>query len=114
MKRLILIMTICLVLAPSFVRAADGYGYPLKGSYEATILGTPDALKAKPPEKIQVKELVLDVIPDLAKPDVFFYDEGLRCTFAYQEGKAPLIFLIAGTGANHKSAKVLAMMDEIL
>jgi hypothetical protein len=112
MKRLILLMTICLAFAPSFVCANDGYGYPFTGSYEATILGTPDALRAKSPDKVRIKELVVDVIPNLPKPDVFFYDEGLRCTFAYQDGKAPLIFLIAGTGANHHSSKVLAMMDE--
>ena len=111
MKRVILLVVFCLFFVTSFAYANDVYNYPLKDSYEATILGTPDALKEKPPEEVRVKELVVEVIPNLSKPDVFFYDEGLRCTFAYQDGKAPLIFLIAGTGANHHSTKVLAMMD---
>jgi len=111
MKRVILLAVFCLFSVLPFAHANEGYDYPFTDSYEATILGTPDPLKEKPPENVQVRELVVEVIPNLSKPDVFFYDEGLRCTFAYQDGKAPLIFLIAGTGANHRSTKVLAMMD---
>ena len=81
MKHLRLAIILCLILLPAIGRAADdGYGYPIPGSYEATILGTPDNLKSPPPAKISVRQLVLNVIPDLKKPDVFFYDEGLRCT----------------------------------
>jgi len=39
------------------------------------------------------------------KPEVFWYDEGLRTAVAHQETKAPLIFLIAGTGASFDSPK---------
>jgi len=93
--------------------AEDGYGYPVPGNYEATILGTPDALKTEPPDRIAVRRLVLDVIPGLRKPDVFFYDEGLRCTLAYQDKKAPLVFLIAGTGAGDQSRKAVAMLKAL-
>ena len=112
MKYLTFIIILCLALLPAVGHGADdGYGYPIAGSYEATILGTPDDLKATPPDKIQVRQLVAEVIPDLAKPDVFFYEEGLRYTLAYQDKKAPLIFLIAGTGANNQSSTVVAMMN---
>ncbi len=106
---------LCLVLIPAISPAADdgGYGYPITGSYEATILGTPDHLKSHPPLEIPVRRLVLDVIPNLKKSDVFFYDEGLRCTLAYQDKKAPLVFLIAGTGAGDRSSKIEAMMREL-
>ena len=114
MKHLRLAIILCLILLPAIGRAADdGYGYPIPGSYEATILGTPDNLKSPPPAKISVRQLVLNVIPDLKKPDVFFYDEGLRCTLAYQDKKAPLVFLIGGTGAGDRSQKVVAMMKEL-
>jgi hypothetical protein len=113
MKHLRLAIILCLVLLPAVGRTADdGYGYPIPGSYEATILGTPDNLKSPPPAKISVRQLVLNVIPDLKKPDVFFYDEGLRCTLAYQDKKAPLVFLIGGTGAGDRSQKIMAMMKE--
>ena len=114
MKYLRFVVILCLVLLPAFSRAADtGYGYPIPGAYEATILGTPDNLKAPSPARIAVRQIVLDVIPDLKKPNIFFYDEGLYCTLAYQNTKAPLVFLIAGTGAGDQSQKAVAMMKEL-
>ena len=109
-----LAVILCFVLVPAIAPAADEkYGYPITGSYEATILGTPDRLKSPPPAEISSKRLLLDVIPDLRKPEVFFYDEGLRCTFAYQDREAPLVFLIAGTGAGDQSSKMEAMTREL-
>ncbi|MGV8058647.1 MAG: alpha/beta hydrolase [Smithellaceae bacterium] len=114
MKRLRLAVIFYLLLLPAAGQAvADEYGYPIPGAYEATLLGTPDSLKPSPPVQISVRRLVLDVIPDIKKPDVFFYDEGLRCTLAYQDKKAPLVFLIAGTGADDQSQKLVAMMKEL-
>jgi len=104
----------CLVLLPlPGVAADDGYGYPIPGSYEATILGTPAKLMAELPVKIRTRNLVLNVFPERKKPPVFFYDEGLRCTLAYQKQRAPLVFLIAGSGAGAQSAKQVAMMKAL-
>jgi len=101
----------CLVLLPVSSLAADeGYGYPIPGSYEATILGTPAKLMPEFSVKMRSRQLALDVIPDREKPPVFFYDQGLRCTFAYQKQKAPLVFLIAGAGASDRSSKLMTMM----
>jgi hypothetical protein len=111
MKHLQLIISICLVLLPALCQAADdGYGYPLPGSYGATIIGTPDALKPELPAKINSKRLVLEVIPGLKVPEIFYYNEGLRCTFAAQDKKAPLVFLIAGTGSGDQSDKLMTLM----
>jgi hypothetical protein len=105
---------VCLVLLPLPCLAADdGYGYPIPGSYEATILGTPASLMPEFPAKMRVRHLVLEVIPGREKPPIFFYDEGLRCTFAYQKKKAPLVFLIAGAGANDSSSKLMTMMKAL-
>ncbi len=110
MKHLKLLLVISVVLLPVFSQAADGgYSYPFPGPYGATILGTPPQLKPELPKEVPSKELVLELIPELKKSDVFFYDNGLRCTFAYLDKKAPLVFLIAGTGSNHKSAKMQTM-----
>ena len=65
------------------------------------------------PAKIRARQLVLDVIPDRQKPPIFFYDEGLRCTFAYQKKKAPLVFLIAGAGASDQASKLMTMMKAL-
>jgi len=107
----ILLLIACLVYWPvPGLAVDDGYGYPIQGSYEATILGTPADLIPALPAKLRTRQLVLNVIPDRKKPPIFFYDEGLRCTFAYQEQKAPLVFLIAGVGANDRSPTLLTMM----
>ncbi|MCX5733473.1 MAG: alpha/beta fold hydrolase [candidate division NC10 bacterium] len=114
MKHLRLLIITCLVLVPTLCRAADdGYGYPFPGAYEATILGTPTTLKPQPPEAIPVQQRTIDVLPDLQKPEIFFYDEGVRYSLAAQEKKAPLVFLIAGTGSSNRAPKLVTMMEEL-
>jgi hypothetical protein len=109
-----LLIILCLVVLPLPCLAADdGYGYPIPGAYEATIMGTPASLMPVFPEKMRVRQLELDVLLDRKKPPVFFYDKGLRCTFAYQKQKAPLVFLIAGAGSNDRSTKILTMMKAL-
>jgi len=111
MKRFAAIMVFLVVVLPAAGGTAhDGYGYPVQGGYEATILGTPEDLKTAPPGRVAGKRLTLNVIPGLRKPDVFFYDEGLRCTLARQDKKAPLVFLIAGTGGDDRSRKSIALL----
>jgi len=111
MKRLGLLIICCLVLLPvSSLAADDGYGYPIPGSYEATILGTPATLMPKLPTGMRIRQLVLDVIPGREKPPLFFYDEGLRCSFVSQNKKAPLVFLIAGAGSSDRAPKLITMM----
>jgi len=114
MVHLRLFFIVCLALLPAAGLAADDeYGYPIPGSYEATILGTPVKLMPELPAKIRSRKLVLDVNPDRQRPPIFFYDTGLHCTFAYQNQKAPLIFLIAGAGAGDRSAKLMTMMKAL-
>lgn len=114
MKYLKMLLLVCLVLLPLQGFAADdGYGYPIAGSYEATIMGTPATLMPKLPETIPTRQLVLDVFPDREKPPIFFYDKGVRCTFAYQKQRAPLVFLIAGAGSSDRSAKLITMMKAL-
>ena len=87
--------------------SATDYGYPILDPYAATILGTPRdaAAEPKPLRGANVRNLDLQVFPERKKPEVFWYDLGLRSAVAYQEKKAPLIFLIAGTGASFDSPK---------
>jgi hypothetical protein len=103
----------CLVLLPLSVSAADDYGYPIEGSYEATIIGTPAKLIPSFPAKMRTRQFVLDVIPDRERPPIFFYDQGLHVTFAYQKKKAPLVFLIPGTGCSDRASAVLTMMKAL-
>jgi len=94
------------------VLAADGdYNYPYADPLVATILGTPAEQKAPLVEDIKVKLLDLTIFPERQVPDIFWYNEQLRCALAYQKQKAPLIFIIAGTGAGFNSDKMLALQS---
>ncbi|GFO53678.1 hypothetical protein GMSM_06850 [Geomonas sp. Red276] len=106
-----MVFAFLLLLLPFDLLAAEArYGYPIDGAYEATILGTPPQLIPAYPEKIRTRFLVLDVLPERVKPPIFFYDKGLRCTFAWQKKKAPLVFLIAGTGSSDRADKLITML----
>lgn len=106
------LLIVFLLLIPAFAWADDAmYRYPVDDSYAASILGTPKNLRPEFSGKVPVKTMILET--DLKKPEIFFYDHGLRYTVAFQDRKAPLIFLIAGTGGGSKSPKVLALMENL-
>ena len=101
-----------LLYLPAFAWAgSEGYGYPIDESYAATILGTPKNLRQDIPGDIPIKTMLLEM--DQQKPEIFFYDRGLRYTVAFQDHKAPLVFLIAGTGGSSKSAKIVALITNL-
>ncbi|WP_342348238.1 VacJ family lipoprotein [uncultured Nitrospira sp.] len=82
------------------------YDYPDLSPYAATVAETPIALRAELPKKIPVKDFELKVFLDHKVPDVLWYDEKLRYSLLSQKGPAPLIFVIAGTGAGYNSEKM--------
>jgi len=101
-----------LLLIPVFAWSGDAvYRYPLDDAFAATILGTPQNLRPELIGKAPIKTMTLET--DLKKPEIFFYDQGLRYTVAFQDQKAPLVFLIAGTGGSSKSAKIVALMENL-
>jgi hypothetical protein len=101
-----------LLLIPAFAWAGSAdYGYAIEDSYAASILGTPQNLRADSRGEVPVKTMVLE--SDQKRPEIFFYDHGLRYTVALQDRKAPLIFLIAGTGSSSRSAKIIALMTNL-
>ena len=111
MKKLMTFLFICACLTPVFCQAADtNYGYPIKDSYAATVLGTPPSHQPELPDKIKIKRLTINSLNQDPKPDAFYYDDGVRCTFAAQRGKAPLIFIVAGTGAGDQAANQITLM----
>jgi predicted alpha/beta-fold hydrolase len=85
---------------------AEPYGYPIENPLLATIIGTPSEHEAPLPEPIKRIELALKVFPKRSIPEIFWYTEHLKYSLAYQEKKAPLIFVIAGIGGNYNSAKM--------
>jgi hypothetical protein len=101
-----LLMCIILLASVSGVHAAE-YGYPIDDPHEAAIVGTPDPFMPPlpKPDEIRVKQLEMDVFQDRQIPDVFWYDSKMFYSLSWQEEKAPLVFVVAGTGARYDSDK---------
>jgi len=94
-----------LLLATSALASAEAYDYPYDNPYAATVLGTPDSVKADVTEKIPLKVRKLPRFEGRQIPDALWYGAQLDYSYAKQKGPAPLIFVIAGTGAAHNSEK---------
>jgi pimeloyl-ACP methyl ester carboxylesterase len=84
---------------------AAEYDYPYTDPYLATVLGTPESVMAKVPETIPLKVRKLPRFQGRQIPDALWYGAQLDYSYAKQKGPAPLIFVIAGTGASHDSDK---------
>jgi hypothetical protein len=91
------------------------YGYPITNPYEATVVGTPAdyAYKWSHPRKVSPETLKLNFDKDLSGIPLAktFGIADLKLLFAKQDGPAPLIFVIAGTGAAYDSPKVVFLMN---
>ena len=86
---------------------ADAYDYPLKDPYLATVISTPTEFQPKLPKKIDYEMLSFKVFPERTVPDVFWYQNRFRYSLSYQKHKAPLIFVIAGTGSSFYSSNMI-------
>jgi hypothetical protein len=109
MKRLMLPILWLLLFPAAMLQASattGAYDYPFVNAYEATVIGTPAIYQADLPEEVPVKDYSLTVFEDREIPDVFWYSEGLKFSLVRQKERAPLIFVIAGTGASYQSPKV--------
>jgi pimeloyl-ACP methyl ester carboxylesterase len=85
------------------------FDYPFTDPYAATVVETPPEYRAKLPTDLPTKIINLKIFPDRKIPEVFWYQHGLPCSLISQKHKAPLIFIVAGTGARYDSPKMLAL-----
>lgn len=76
------------------------YQYPIANPYLATVAGTPEALQGPRPE-VRFKKRHLPQVEGRHIPKVLWYGRRLEYSYAAQRHPAPLIFVIAGTGAYH-------------
>ncbi|MDY7565847.1 serine/threonine protein kinase [Pseudomonas sp. RTC3] len=83
------------------------YGFPLTNPFEATIATTPADLRPDLPADADIDQAdyTLNLRPerDFTLPDNFWAVKKLRYRLAKQNHPAPLVFLIAGTGAPYTS-----------
>ncbi len=87
---------------------AASYGYPLTNPFEATIATTPPDQRPTLPsdEDITQSDYSLNLRPEreFTLPDNFWAVKKLKYRLARQDREAPLIFIIAGTGAPYTSS----------
>ena len=91
------------LLAFAAFASADPDADPTTNPYLATVVGTSFELKALVPTNIPLKVRRLPRYEGRVIPDVLRYGAQLDYSYAKQNGPAPLIFVIAGTGAAHDS-----------
>lgn len=82
------------------------YKYPFQNPNVATILGSSTLMLEGVTEKVPTKEYNIKLPWAKPVPDHFWYNEGFRFSLVSQEKKAPLIFLLAGTGSSHNSIRM--------
>ncbi|WP_137818463.1 alpha/beta fold hydrolase [Pseudomonas sp. 2FG] len=87
---------------------AASYGYPLSNPFEATIATTPPELRPQLPADADIDQADYDLKlrpeREFELPANFWPVTKLRYRLAEQKGPAPLIFIIAGTGAHYSSS----------
>lgn len=97
---------VCLLLSCGL---ANAYDYPFTDRYTATVIGTPAEFAEVLPKDIPTKVSTIKMFPERKVPGVLWNMDELYYSYQRQSGPAPLIFLVAGTGASFKSAKMLDM-----
>jgi hypothetical protein len=91
------------------------YGYSIQNPYEATVVGTPpdEIYKWPQPREVKTEIIKLNFDKDLTGVPLAktFGLANLKLLFAKQPEAAPLIFVIAGTGASYESPKVQFLLN---
>jgi pimeloyl-ACP methyl ester carboxylesterase len=109
-RRCALILVVaCLWSAQIAAAASPPYTFPYTNPYEATVLGLPRASEVELPASVPVREFTLKVFPGRAMPKVFWYEDGLVCSLAYQDHTAPLLFVIGGAGARYDAPTMVKL-----
>jgi len=88
------------------------YGFPITNPFEATITSTPKPQQPTVPndDEINQSDYSLDMLPERMENlpnanNAFWAVEKLKYRLAVQDGPAPLIFIIAGTGGRYDGGK---------
>ena len=96
----------CALACFVFCGPVTAYDFPFISPYAATVVGTPPAYRAEVPANTPRRERRVTVFETRLTPDFLWYSDQLRYSVALQDEKAPLIFVIAGTGGSHAGPKM--------
>lgn len=86
------------------------YNFPIDDPYSATIIGSATMMTPGVSEKIPLKVYEIQIKDKKEIPDVFWYASKFKFSFSKQKDKkAPLIFVLAGTGSDYNATRVKFM-----
>jgi pimeloyl-ACP methyl ester carboxylesterase len=93
-------------LALGNAAAPLAYDYPVTDPLLATVIGTRGEDQPELPWRVPSKPERIDRVDQQRIPRTFWDQGSIRYSVAAQRDAAPLVFLIAGTGARYSSAKM--------
>ena len=106
MKKLLNRIVLFLILSLT----AFSYNFPIDDPYSATIIGSATMMTPGVSGKIPLKVYEIQIKDKKEIPDVFWYASKFKFSFSKQKNKkAPLIFVLAGTGSDYSAIRVKFM-----
>ena len=106
MKKLLSKIVLFIILSLT----AFSYNFPIDDPYSATIIGSATMMTPGVSENIPLKVYEIQIKNKKEIPDVFWYASKFKFSFSKQKDKkAPLIFVLAGTGSDYNATRVKFM-----
>ena len=106
MKKLLSKVVLFLILSLTVY----SYNFPIDDPYSATIIGSATMMTPGVSENIPLKVYEIQIKDKKNIPDVFWYASKFKFSFSKQKNKkAPLIFVLAGTGSDYNATRVKFM-----
>ena len=106
MKKLLSKVVLFLLLSLT----AFSYNFPIEDPYSATIIGSSTMMTEGIMEEIPLKVYDIKIKDKKGIPDAFWYADKFKFSFSKQSNKkAPLIFVLAGTGSDYSATRVMFM-----
>ena len=106
MKKLLSKVVLFLILSLTVF----SYNFPIDDPYSATIIGSATMMTPGVSENIPLKVYEIQIKDKKGIPDVFWYASKFKFSFSKQKNKkAPLIFILAGTGSDYSTTRVKFM-----
>ena len=106
MKKLLSKIVLFIILSLT----AFSYNFPIDDPYSATIIGSATMMTPGVSENIPLKVYEIQIKDKKDIPDVFWYASKFKFSFSKQKNKkAPLIFVLAGTGSDYSATRVKFM-----
>lgn len=102
MKKIIVTLMI-LVFSISYGK----YEYPFQNPYMATILGSSTLMINGVSETVPTKVYKVKLPGSVEVPENLWYNDKFEFSLVSQKEKAPLIFLLAGTGSDYHAARMV-------